>query len=108
MKSFASPTPRRRRWASSRSGSRGRAAGRAVALPAWAWTLAQRVTWLPAMRAVAALVGARVYWRFSLLIDNVFWLDTSKLQVIWTVAPIELDAGLADLVATFVNVITRL
>ena len=81
---------------------------RAVALPAWAWTLARRLTWFPAMQAVAALVGARVYWRFSLLIDNVFWLDTTKLQVIWTEAPIELDAGLADLVATLVNVITRL
>jgi UDP-N-acetyl-alpha-D-quinovosamine dehydrogenase len=81
---------------------------RALALPPWAWTLVRRVTWFPALQAIASLVAARDYWRFSLLIDNVFWLDTRKLQLIWTEAPVELDAGLTELVTSLINVATRL
>lgn len=89
----------------------GRACGRqprSVELPSWVWRLARRVTWLPVTQAAASLFAAQAYWRFSLLVDNAFWLDTSKLQKIWTTAPMELDAGLTDMVGTFFEIVTRL
>jgi UDP-glucose 4-epimerase len=81
---------------------------RPLALPAWTWSLVRRVTWLPATQMIASLVGARLYWRFSLLVDDVFWLNTRKLQVLWTETPIELDSGLTELVSALMNVVTRL
>ena len=89
----------------------GRACGRSnriVALPSWVWRLARRVTWLPVTQTAASLFAAQAYWRFSLLVDNAFWLDTRKLQQIWTGAPKELDAGLTDMIGTFIEIVTKL
>jgi UDP-N-acetyl-alpha-D-quinovosamine dehydrogenase len=89
----------------------GRACGRqpkTVALPSWVWRLARRVTWLPVTQAAASLFAAQAYWRFTLLVDNAFWLDTRKLQKIWTAAPLELDAGLTDMIGTFFEIVTKL
>jgi UDP-glucose 4-epimerase len=81
---------------------------RTLVLPAWIWSGVRRVMWWPGVQFAASLVAARAVWRFSLLIDNVFWLDTRKLQTMWTKTPMELDAGVADMIAALVEVMTKL
>lgn len=81
---------------------------RPIALPVWMWRGIRRFIWLRGVQSVASLVAAQTLWRFSLLIDDAFWLDTRKLRTVWTQAPIELDAGVNDMVATIMELITRL
>jgi UDP-glucose 4-epimerase len=81
---------------------------RRLVLPSWMWNVARSVVWWPGIQFAASFVAAQMYWRFTLLIDNVFWLDTRKLQTIWTKAPMDLDAGLMDMISALVELVTRL
>ena len=89
----------------------GRACGRplkVVSLPAWLWGAVQRLCWHPTVRFGATLIAARAFWRFTLLVDNAFWLNTSKLQSVWMESSVDVDLGLTNMVATILETITRL
>jgi nucleoside-diphosphate-sugar epimerase len=73
---------------------------RPIDLPPWLWSLIRRVIW---NRLVIALVPppARVaFWRLSLIADDGFWFDTSKLQSVWREPFVDLDAGLREMLAS--------
>jgi UDP-glucose 4-epimerase len=78
-----------------------------LVLPSWLWGVARRVAWWPGIQFAASFIAGQMYWRFTLLIDNVFWLDTRKLQTIWTRAPMDLDAGLTDMISALVEIVTK-
>jgi nucleoside-diphosphate-sugar epimerase len=80
----------------------------AVVLPAWIWSLVRRLIWHPAVTAIGSAISACTFWRFSLLVDHAFWIDTTKLQSVWKHHTVTLDAGVAEMVVTLIEIGTRL
>lgn len=68
-----------------------------VRLPEWIWRVARAVVWRPWLyRITPARVFLLVWW-CSLLVDNGFWMDTAKLQEVWSEPFISLEEGLRDM-----------
>jgi UDP-glucose 4-epimerase len=80
----------------------GRVSGHPVApinLPDVIWSSMRAVTWSRLTRAMMPASMQLLYWRLSLIIDDGFWYDTRKLQTVWTTPPIDLDAGIRQMLA---------
>jgi nucleoside-diphosphate-sugar epimerase len=68
-----------------------------VRVPRWAWDLTRTIAWTRSMQLLGAVVAQTTFWRLTLMIDDGFWFDTSKLQGIWTEAPKDLAEGLVEM-----------
>ena len=67
--------------------------------PAWLWKVVRTATWIPLVRWIGTAVAPVAFWRFTLIVDDGFWVDASKMLAIFPDAPIDLDAGLRDMLA---------
>jgi nucleoside-diphosphate-sugar epimerase len=74
-----------------------------VQLPNGVWSSVRTVIWNPAVRVACDALASQMFWRFSLLVDDAFWLDTHKMQTVWTRVPIDLDAGLSQMLSSMVE-----
>ncbi len=72
---------------------------RPIALPRALWSTLKGVTWNGLVKRAVPPPARLLYWRLSLIIDDGFWYDTSKLQSVWTTPPIDLDAGIRQMLA---------
>ena len=81
---------------------------RVVRVPQWVWTSVRRIAWHPVVQLTGSTIAPQLFWRFTLIIDNSFWVDTTKLQSLWQKAPIALDDGLLQMMASVANEIARL
>jgi nucleoside-diphosphate-sugar epimerase len=73
---------------------------RPLPAPPIAWAAVRSLMWNPVIRAAGSTVAAQSFWRFTLLVDHAFWFDTTKMQGIWTQPPIDLDAGLLQMLTS--------
>lgn len=69
-----------------------------VRLPVWAWKLGRAVAWSRSVQLAGAVLAQTTFWRLTLMVDDGFWFDTTKLQAVWTDAPKDLLEGLAEMV----------
>ena len=68
-----------------------------VRLPEWLWRAARAVVWRPWLYRITPGRAFLVLWWCSLLVDNGFWMDTAKLQEVWSEPFTSLDDGLRDM-----------
>lgn len=76
----------------------GHAMGRPVEpirAPRWAWRLTRALVCNPVVFDLTPGGLRRNLWRLSLIVDDGFWTDPSKLRTMWTGAPKPLSEGLA-------------
>jgi nucleoside-diphosphate-sugar epimerase len=88
----------------------GRLSGRPVRvlrMPDWSWAIVRRLTWQPVVRLAASALAPQLFWRFSLIVDHSFWLDTTKLRSVWHQAPKDLDAGLVEMLTALAQEVSR-
>jgi nucleoside-diphosphate-sugar epimerase len=64
-----------------------RGSARQISIPAWFWTVAQRIIWLPAIKGI-------VPWRLANVIDDSLLCDSSRLRAIYPGAITSLKDGL--------------
>ncbi|MEO8071278.1 MAG: NAD(P)-dependent oxidoreductase, partial [Acidobacteriota bacterium] len=79
-----------------------------VALPPWIWSATRALTWNPLVRAACGAVAPTLFWRFSLLIDDGFWMDGARLNALLEMAPVSLDAGLVSMLSKVATVAQQL
>ena len=60
---------------------------RIVRVPNWVWASVRRIAWHPLVQFTGAAIAPQLFWRFTLIIDHGFWLDTTKLQSLWRRSP---------------------
>jgi hypothetical protein len=81
---------------------------RVVHVPTWVWTSVRKIVWHPLMQITGTAIAPQLFWRFTLIVDHGFWLDTSKLQALRETAPMALDDGLLQMIASAASELTRL
>ena len=70
---------------------------RRLRLPKFLWAAARASA---CNRVLFVLTPGRLklpLWRLSLIVDDGFWFDTTKLQSVWRQPPKDLDASLAEI-----------
>jgi hypothetical protein len=76
--------------------------------PDWFWRAVRRATWNPVVQRVGLAVAPLLFWRFSLIVDDGFWVDAEKVQSVFSDVPVDLDAGLHEMLARFTDLFARL
>jgi nucleoside-diphosphate-sugar epimerase len=76
--------------------------------PEWVWRAVRAVTWNPVVARVGMAVAPLLFWRFSLIVDDGFWVDASKMQSVFPDVPTDLDSGLSEMLMRFTDLISRL
>jgi nucleoside-diphosphate-sugar epimerase len=76
--------------------------------PRWVWSAVRALTWNPVVSRVGMAVAPLLFWRFSLIVDDGFWVDASKMQSVFPDATVDLDSGLSDMLMRFTDLISRL
>jgi nucleoside-diphosphate-sugar epimerase len=73
-------------------------AARPIRVPAVVWRVARRLVCSRAFQSLTP-VAQLALWRLSLIVDDGFWCDTSKLQSVWNGPFKPLPEGVADMLA---------
>jgi nucleoside-diphosphate-sugar epimerase len=76
--------------------------------PRWFWNAIRTLTWNPLVRHVGMAVAPVLFWRFTLIVDDGFWVDPSKMQSVFHEMPVDLDAGLHEMLTRFTDLISRM
>lgn len=76
--------------------------------PDWFWQVVRRATWNPLVQRVGLAVAPLLFWRFSLIVDDGFWVDPGKVQAVFSEAPVDLDAGLHEMLVRFTDLFARI
>lgn len=76
--------------------------------PDWFWRAVRRTTWNPVVQRIGLAVAPLLFWRFSLIVDDGFWVDPGKVQAVFSEVPVDLDAGLHEMLVRFTDLFARL
>jgi nucleoside-diphosphate-sugar epimerase len=76
--------------------------------PRWVWTAVRALAWNPVVRRVGMAVAPVLFWRFTLIVDDGFWVDPAKMQSVFRDMPIDLDTGLHEMLMRFTDLISRM
>ena len=68
-----------------------------ITLPNWFWRVGRSIAWSRACQSVLSAVASTTLWRLTLILDDGFWFDTTKLQGVWNQAPKDLVEGLLEM-----------
>jgi nucleoside-diphosphate-sugar epimerase len=74
--------------------------------PAWVWRAVRSAAWHPVVRRAATVVAPVLFWRFTLIVDDAFWVDPTKVQSVFQEMPIDLDSGLHEMLVRFTDLFT--
>jgi len=73
---------------------------RPVNLPRWAWAAARWVAWNRTIGLVVPPFARTAFWRFSFIVDDGLWFDTSKFRAIYRAPLVQLPDGLSTMKGT--------
>ena len=76
--------------------------------PAWIWRAVRALTWHPLVRRVGMAVAPVLFWRFTLIVDDGFWVDPAKMQSVFHEVPIDLDTGLHEMLMRMTDLVSRM
>lgn len=73
---------------------------RPVNFPRWVWAAARWVAWNRTIRLFVAPFARTALWRFSFIVDDGLWFDTSKFRAIYCAPLVQLPDGLSKMKGT--------